>query len=190
MPPDQTDEANIRHLLQETTSQQVLRAKNDPNTDDPYTIVRLLHETARAWGGRHKRKLRAQLPGITLAQSTVLTQLAQHEGVNQVALAHILDIRPITLARLLDRLEAAGFVTRMPDPNDRRSHVLALTVKALPVVETVYDLTRKIYDDLQLGISKAEAIQLHALLCRIESNPRNRRSDIPSSGPVRVRRDA
>jgi MarR family transcriptional regulator, transcriptional regulator for hemolysin len=187
---DQTDEATIRHMLQETTSHQVLRAKRDPNTDDPYAIVRLLHETARSWRGRYERKLRAQLPGITLAQSTVLTQLAQHEGVNQVALAHILDIRPITLVRLLDLLETAGFLTPMRDPDDRRAHILALTTKALPVVESVYDLTRKIYDELQLGISKAEAIQLRTLLCRIRSNLRNHRSEIPSSKLLRTPRDA
>ena len=61
-------------------------------------------------------------------------------------------------------------VARMPDPHDRRAHVLTLTAKALPVVERIHDLNRKTNDDLQLGISKAEARQLHALLCRIRSN--------------------
>jgi MarR family transcriptional regulator for hemolysin len=96
---------------------------------------------------------------MTRARCTVLIYLAQHAGVNQVALAKILDIRPITLVRLLDRLEADGFATRMPAPNDRSAHVLALTAKALPVVEYIYLLTRKIYDDLLLGISKAEGRQ-------------------------------
>jgi DNA-binding MarR family transcriptional regulator len=44
---------------------------------------------------------------------------------NQAALAQILDIRPTTLVRLLDWLEAAGLVARMPDPDDRRAHLLA-----------------------------------------------------------------
>jgi DNA-binding MarR family transcriptional regulator len=93
---------------------------------------------------------------MTRARCTVLIYLAQHEGVNQTTLAKILDIRPITLVRLLDRLETDGFVTRVPAPDDRRAHILALTAKALPVVEYIYVLTRKIYNDLLLGISKAE----------------------------------
>ena len=167
---DRTDEATIRHLLQESAgARPVLRAKDAPNTDDPYSIGRLLQETARLWHLRCDREVR-QLPGMTRARCAVLIQLAQHEGVNQAALAQILDIRSITLVRLLDRLEAAGLVARMPDPQDRRAHVLALTAKALPIIECIYRLTRKICDDLELGISKTEADQLRALLCRIRSN--------------------
>jgi DNA-binding MarR family transcriptional regulator len=114
--------------------------------------------------------MRAQLPGMTRARCAVLIHLARHEGVNQAALAHILDIRSTTLVRLLDRLEAAGFIARMPAPDDRRAHVLALTAKALPIIESIYDLSKKTDDDLQLGISNAEASQLRALLCRMRSN--------------------
>jgi DNA-binding MarR family transcriptional regulator len=151
---DRIDEATIRHLLQETAAARpVVRAEDDLNADDPHW---LLHETARLWCSRHNREVRAQLPGMTRARCTVLIYLAQHEGVNQAALAKILEIRPITLVRLLDRLEADGFVTRMPVLDDRCANVLTLTAKALPIVEYIYVLTRKIYDDLLLGISKAE----------------------------------
>ena len=168
---DQTDEASIRHLLQATAAARpVLLAEHDPTTDDPYSIGRLLHETAQLWRSRYDREVRAQLPGMTRARCAVLIQLAQHEGVNQAALAQILDIRSITLHRLLDRLEAAGLVARMPDPQDRRAHVLTLTAKALPIIECIHDLRRKTYDDLQLGVSEAEANQLRALLCRVRSN--------------------
>ncbi len=154
---DRIDEATIRHLLQETAAARpAVWTEDDLDTDDPRSVVRLLHETARLWCSRYDREVRAQLPGMTRARCTVLIYLAQHEGVNQAALAKILDIRPITLVRLLDRLETDGFVTRMPAPDDRRVHILALTAKALPVVEYIYVLTRKIYDDLLLGISKAE----------------------------------
>src|SRR5882672_5291897 len=134
---DQTNEATIRHQLQETaTARLASRAKDEPSTDDLYTIVWLLHETARLWRSRYHREAR-QLPGMTRARCTVLIHLAQHEGVNQAALARILGIRPTTLVRLLDRLEAAGFVARMPDPDDRRAHVLTLTAKALPIIENI-----------------------------------------------------
>jgi MarR family transcriptional regulator for hemolysin len=168
---DQTDEASIRHLLQATASARpASQAKDDSNTDDPYPIARLLHETARLWRSRYDREMRAQLPGMSRARCAVLIHLARHEGVNQAALAHILDIRSTTLVRLLDRLEAAGFIARMPAPDDRRAHVLALTAKALPIIESIYDLSKKTDDDLQLGISNAEASQLRALLCRMRSN--------------------
>jgi DNA-binding MarR family transcriptional regulator len=182
---DQTNEATIRRLLQETAAtRQASRTKDEPNTDDPYPIVWLLHETARLWRSRYDREVRAQLPGMTRALCTVLIHLAQHEGVNQAALAQILDIRSITLVRLLDRLEAAGLVARMPDPDDRRAHVLALTAKALPIVEHIYNLTRKTCDDRRLGISTAEASQLRALLCRIRSNLATARlPDDPPSPP-------
>jgi DNA-binding MarR family transcriptional regulator len=180
MRSDRTDEAAIRHLVQETAAARLaLRAHGDSNTDDsstdesgtddPHAIVRLLHEIARLWPSHYDRQVRARFPGMTRARCAVLTHLARHEGGNQVTLARILDIRPISLVRLLDRLEAAGFVARLPDPDDRRVHVLALTAKALPIVERIDGLTRKIHDDLQLGISKAEASQLRALLQRMAS---------------------
>jgi DNA-binding MarR family transcriptional regulator len=151
---DGIDEATIRHLLQETAAARpVVRLKDDLNADDPHW---LLHETARLWCSCYNREVRAQLPGMTRARCSVLIYLAQHEGGDQAALAKILDVRPVTLVCLLDRLEADGFVTRMPAPDDPRAHVLALTAKALPIVEYIYVLTRKIYDDLLLGISKAE----------------------------------
>ena len=180
---DQTNEATIRHLLQETAAARpALQAKDEPNADHPYPIVWLLHQTARLWRSRYDREMRGLLPGMTRARCAVLIQLAQHEGANQAALAQILDIRSITLVRLLDRLEAAGLIARMPDSQDRRSHVLALTAKALPIIEYIYDLTRNTYDDLQLGISKTEADQLRGLLCRIRSNlAAARLSDDPSS---------
>jgi DNA-binding MarR family transcriptional regulator len=99
-----------------------------PRADDPNTIVRLLqlHRTARLARGGYDGASLAQLPGMTCARCAVLIHLAQHKVFNQAALAQILDIRPTTLVRLLDWLEAAGFVARMPDPDDRRAHILAL----------------------------------------------------------------
>jgi MarR family transcriptional regulator for hemolysin len=162
--PDRTDETTVRRLLQQTSAVQPASRASDPNM-----IVRLLLETARVACGRYDRALHAHLPGMTLGRCAVLMQLAQHERPNQAALARILDIRPITLVRLLDRLEAAGLVERIPDPDDRRAHVLGLTAKALPVIESIHEVNRKTCDDLHLGISEAEATQLRVLLSRIRS---------------------
>jgi DNA-binding MarR family transcriptional regulator len=177
---DHTDEATTRLLLRAVAARPV-EAQNDPDTDDPCPLAWLLHETARLWSRRYDREVRALLPGMTRAGCAVLFHLARHDGVNQAALAQILDIVPMTLVGLLDRLEVAGLVARMPHPDDRRAHVLALTAKALPIVGYIYDQTGKTYDDLQLGISKAEASQLRALLCRIRSNLTDRADEIPSA---------
>jgi MarR family transcriptional regulator, transcriptional regulator for hemolysin len=182
---DRTDETTARRLLQQTSgAQPAEQAKEDPRADDPNTIMRLLHQAAQLVCSRYDRALRAHLPGMTLGRCAVLMQLAEHKGGNQAALAQILDIRPITLVRLLDRLEAAGFVERIPDPDDRRAHVLALTAKALPIIESIHALNRKTCDDLHLGISETEATQLRVLLSRIRSElTAARLNDDPPSRP-------
>src|ERR1700733_7651512 len=180
---DRTDETTLRRVLQQTSpAQPASRAKDDPRADDSNTITRLLHQTAQLACSRYDRALRAQLPGMTLGRCAVLIQLAQHERPNQAALARILDIRPITLVRLLDRLEAAGFVERIPDPDDRRAHVLALSAKALPIIESIHDLNRKACNVLRLGLSEAEATQLRVLLSRIrcELTAARLNEDLPS----------
>jgi MarR family transcriptional regulator, transcriptional regulator for hemolysin len=180
---DRTDETTVRHLLQEVA---VARPALPPK-DDSNAIVQLLVETARLWRKLHDRELHAKIPGMTRARCSVLIQLAQPVGLNQATLAQILDIRPSTLARLLDRLEAAGFVARIPDPDDGRARILALTAKALPIIEYINDLTRKTDDELQLGMSKAEARQLRTLLCHLLSNLRSRLDELPSCGQIWTR---
>jgi len=78
---DGIDEATIRHLLQETAAARpAMRTDDDLAADDPRSIVRLRHETARLWCSRYDREVRAQLPGMTRTRCTVLIYLAQHEG--------------------------------------------------------------------------------------------------------------
>jgi len=169
----QTDEAASAH------PQRVMAPSppRQPAKDDPSSIFRLLDETAQLWRRRYEREVRAQLSGMTRARCAVLSHLAQHEGVNQVTLARILDIAPISLARLIHPLEADGLVARMHDPDDRRAHVLTLTTQALPIIEQISDLTRNTYDDLQLGMSEAETSQLCAFLCRLRSKLTGRRQE-------------
>jgi len=164
----QTDKATICLLpQQEAANPPASWARFDPGTNARDTIVRLLLETARLWSIRYDRAVRSQLPDMTGARCNVLIHLLRHGGVNQATLARSLDIRPITLTHVLDRLEADGFVTRLSDPDDRRAHILALTAKALPIIEHIQDLNRKFYDELGLGISQAVAGRLLAHLCRM-----------------------
>ena len=71
--------------------------------------------------------------GMTRAQWAVLVRLDRCEGLNQSELAEMLDLQPITLTRLLDKLCDSGLIERRPDPADRRAKRLFLTDAARPV---------------------------------------------------------
>ena len=189
MQRDRTDEATIRRLWQHIAPG---RPASTPccmpqksRAAGPDTIARLLHETARLWRMRCDRAVRARLPGMTCARCAVLIHLEPPGGVNQAALAHSLDITPMTLVRLLDRLEADGLVARMPDPHDRRAHLLVPTAKALPFIVCICELARRIELEAQVGLSDAEATQVHALLCRMRSNLATGAGLVPSADPAR-----
>ncbi len=78
--------------------------------------------------------------GITRAQWVVLARLDRFEGLKQSELAEMLDLQPITLTRLLDRLCDCGLIERRADPNDRRAKRLFLTPAARPLLEQLGDL--------------------------------------------------
>jgi MarR family transcriptional regulator for hemolysin len=78
--------------------------------------------------------------GMTRAQWAVLVRLDRTQGLKQCELAEILDVQPITLTRLLDRLCDNGIIERRPDPADRRVKRLYLTPAAKPLLERLGDL--------------------------------------------------
>ena len=83
---------------------------------------------------------------LTLAQARALVYVSRHEGVRQVDLADMLEIQPITLARLLDQLEKADLVERRPNPTDRRAHQVYLAAGAavqLAIIEQVGSRIKK-----------------------------------------------
>jgi MarR family transcriptional regulator for hemolysin len=194
MQRDRTDEATIRRLWQHIAtgppaSIPCCMPQESPAAG-PDTIARLLHETARLWRRRCDKAVRARLPGMTCARCAVLIHLTQLGSGNQAALAHRLDITPITLVRLLDRLEADGLVARLPDPHDRRAHLLVPTAKALPFIVCIYELARRIEREAQVGLSDTEATQVHALLRRMRSNLASGAGQLPAADPARGPRHA
>jgi DNA-binding MarR family transcriptional regulator len=170
---DRTDEATIRLLWQRMAlARPAARPRCMPppsQGNDVETIARVLREIAGLWRKRCNRAVRARLPGMTWARCAGLIHLARSGAVRQAALADSLGIRPMTLVRLLDRLEADGLITRLPDLLDRRAHLLALTAKALPVIERIYEVVGTIEDESKLGLSGVEARQLRVLLCRLRA---------------------
>jgi MarR family transcriptional regulator for hemolysin len=83
---------------------------------------------------------RARRLGITRAQWAVMARLEHAEGLKQSELAEMLDLQPITLTRLVDRLCANGMIERRLDPNDRRAKRLHLTPLARPLMDRLAEL--------------------------------------------------
>lgn len=73
--------------------------------------------------------------GLTQPQWQAMFMISHNPGINQVSLADLLEIHPITLTQQLDRMQAAGWVERRTDPNDRRAACLFITPKGRPVLE-------------------------------------------------------
>jgi DNA-binding MarR family transcriptional regulator len=78
---------------------------------------------------------RARNTGLTQPQWQAMFTISHNPGINQVSLADLLEIHPITLTQQLDRMQAAGWVERRPDANDRRATCLFITPKGKPVLE-------------------------------------------------------
>lgn len=95
-------------------------------------LMFLLHDVARLI--RIDADKRARAHGMTRAQWGILIWLERQPGLSQKELAEILEVEPITVARLIDRLEARGMVERRPDPKDRRIWRLHVCPPAFPVL--------------------------------------------------------
>jgi MarR family transcriptional regulator for hemolysin len=98
---------------------------------------------------------RARRLGITRAQWAVMARLEHHEGLKQSELAEMLDLQPITLTRLVDRLCQNGMVERRPDPNDRRAKRLHLTPLARPLMDRLAELGQNMMGEVLDGFSLA-----------------------------------
>jgi MarR family transcriptional regulator for hemolysin len=95
---------------------------------------------------------RARQFGISRAQWVVLMRLDRSEGLNQSEFAEILDLTPISLTRLLDRLADAGLIERRADPNDRRANRLYLMPAARPLIDQLAKLGNEIMDVVLDGL--------------------------------------
>lgn len=113
---------------------------------------------------------KARQIGVTRPQWRVLTLLARMEGINQGAVAERIDVEPITLSRMIDRLQDAGLVERRPDPKDRRAWRLYLTDKAQPIVAQLRIHAEALFSDAMDGLDEGEQEQLGQLLDRVRQN--------------------
>jgi DNA-binding MarR family transcriptional regulator len=140
----------------------------------------LLYDAARLL--RRDFDRRARSLGLTRAQWSVLAHLKRNEGSRQAAVADTLELEPITLVRLLDRLEAAGWVERRPDPTDRRARQLFLTEKARPVLDQLMALATETRAVALAGFSEAEREVLIDALIKVRANLSSR--DVAGEKPA------
>ena len=115
---------------------------------------------------------RARDLGMTRAQWAVLARVERSEGLKQCELADTLDLQPITLTRLIDRLCDGGLIERRPDPDDRRAKRLYLTPAARPVLDGLTRLGQDIMATVLAGIEPAAVEQLLAHLLTLKTNLR------------------
>jgi len=114
----------------------------------------LLHDVARIM--RTKFDQRARAHGMTRAQWVILLRLERQPGMSQNEMAAVCEVEPITVARLVDRLECCGMVERRPDPNDRRINRLHLLPAAKPLLTEIAAYRDETTAALLNGLDAAE----------------------------------
>ena len=116
---------------------------------------------------------RAKELNMTRAQWAVLVRLRRFEGANQSELAEMLDLQPITLARLIDKLGALGLVERRDDVKDRRANRLYLTQKAAPTLERLGALGEELMSRALAGLDLAAIVGMNERMAQIKVNLKN-----------------
>ncbi|MGN6690271.1 MAG: MarR family winged helix-turn-helix transcriptional regulator [Sphingopyxis sp.] len=132
------------------------------------TIGFLLNDSARLF--RRAFNARTKDSGVTALQWRMISYLQRHEGIRQGPLADLIEVEPITLSRMVDRLVEADLVERRADPTDRRAWRLYLTPKAGDLLRTMRRTAEALNDEAAEGLTPAERDQLAALVERVRAN--------------------
>ena len=128
----------------------------------------LLHDVARLMRTRFEQN--AHDLGLTRSQGQVLVHLANNEGIHQGALAEKLDVEPITLTRILDRMEEAGLIERLLYQKDRRVRLLRLTPAAHPLIDDIVAIGALTRGEVMEGVSGEDCARLIDVLLRMKAN--------------------
>jgi len=130
-------------------------------------LLFLLHDVARLL--RVDADKRARAHDMTRAQWGILIWLERQPGISQKELSELLDVEPITVARLIDRLEARGMVERRPDPRDRRIWRLHLQPAAVPVLREIGRQRAEITRMVTVGLDDDTIETLTGALLRMKT---------------------
>lgn len=133
-----------------------------------HELLFLLHDVARLL--RVDADKRARCHGMTRAQWALLIRLERQPGLSQKEMAELLEVEPITVARLIDRLEARGMVERRPDPRDRRIWRLHLCPAAFPVLREIAEQRSKILKMVSPGLDDGSLETMTEALLTMKTN--------------------
>jgi len=118
----------------------------------------LIHDAARLV--RRNFEQRGSEFGLSAAQWRLLVRLVKEEGVAQARLAELLEIEPISVSRLLDRMEEGGWIERRQDASDRRVRMIFPTDKSREAFAAIKSVAGEVYDLALAGLSEKEKLTL------------------------------
>jgi DNA-binding MarR family transcriptional regulator len=127
-------------------------------TEESPTLGFLMHETARLLRKRFEQLARDS--GLTRSQWQAVAYLDRNEGINQIGLAELLDVEPITLSRILDKLEAGGLIERHPHPSDRRVRILRLAPAGRRKLAEARKLGDVVRSEALIGVPEPDQLRL------------------------------
>ena len=155
-----------------------------PNTEEYIGVV--ISDVARLLRTEFDRRVRRL--GITRAQWAVLAKVERTEGLTQTELAEQMEMQPITLTRLIDKLCDNGWIERRGDESDRRVNRLYLRKAARPLLGKLSGLRSELTATALEGINPADAHRMLAQLETIKENVRNAIQNPPSEPPRKEQR--
>jgi MarR family transcriptional regulator for hemolysin len=136
--------------------------------DPQPTIGFLVHEVARLWRKRFEQNARNS--GLTRSQWQAIAYLSKHEGIHQAALADLLEIEPITLVRILDKLEDRGLIERRQHQTDRRIWLLFLKDAARPLLADMQPIVETTRAEVLEGVTLENRDRLFETLNLMKTN--------------------
>jgi len=145
----------------------------------------LIHDSARLLRKRFEAKGSGY--GLSAAQWRLMVRLVKDEGVAQARLAELLEIEPISVSRLLDRMEEGGWIERRQDANDRRVRMIFPTEKSREAFAAIKSVAGEVYDAALDGLSSDEKRVLVKALSAIITNLSD--GDMPSACPTNIPKD-
>lgn len=134
------------------------------------TLGFLVAGVARQMRRAFHQRLTDPLVELTLAQARALVYVSRHEGVRQVELAALLEVQPITLARLLDHLAQSGLVERRADPADRRAYRIFLAAGARSQLTAIDHIGSAVQAEALRGLREEEVAVLFRALRAMRDN--------------------
>jgi MarR family transcriptional regulator, transcriptional regulator for hemolysin len=147
------------------------------------TLGFLLHDVARLLKKRFEQNSHGS--GLTRSQWQVLTYLAQNEGINQARLAELIEIEPITLGRIIDKLEILRLIKRNPHPTDRRRWLLHLMPAARSRLQQAGEYGDVTRGEALAGVSEDDRQHLSRTLETLKENL-TQACDAPLAGQKRA----